>query len=450
MDKQQIIVRVPCSRHISEHIQRVSTDIEASQHLFCLECVLQQTQEGGSLGSLKTIPDFIDIAAQFYSQHKQATPSASDVPDEYIGILSKQSDIIEAFNIHIANQKNIIESEFDALIHDVLQLLTNQKKKYMHALDQQLLNLRYWYTSFAKKIKKTYPTPEDISILYPSREDLVTKVQKITNDTQLTAFIRGIKDDIYEVNKPERNERLSLEEVRKKELSELVKQISELESLRPIYEMKDYNRSEFVQKIGEDLNGKLETLFELSNPISDISNGLYSYNSKIFSSEEYSLVRGWLEPKYRSRQPKLLYRGERDGKDAQFFHQKCDGKGPTLTLLKIQPQGKPSGVFIIGGFVEESWHSSDKWVTSSNSFLFSITNKVKCPILANNTAKAMSGTNNYGPVFGQYDLHVMPGFSTVNLREQSYAGSSKLINNSNASNNTTATFTLVEIEVYSL
>ena len=107
MDKQQISVRIPCSKHSSEFIQRVSTDVNASQHLFCLECVLQQTQDGAiSSSTLKNIPDFVDMAAQFYSQHKQAsTANTSDVPDEYIGLLSKQADAIEALSGHIADEK---------------------------------------------------------------------------------------------------------------------------------------------------------------------------------------------------------------------------------------------------------------------------------------------------------------------------------------------------------
>ena len=358
MDKQPITIRIPCSRHTSEHIQRVSTDANASQHLFCVECVLQQTQEAGPIASgLKTIPDFVDIAAQFYSQHKRATSSTSDVPGEYIGLLSKQSEAIEALSSHIASQKNTVESEFDALIRDVLQLLTDQKNKHLHALDQQLLNLRYWYTSFAKKIKKTYPTLDDIPTLYPSRDDLVTKLQKITNDTQLTAFIRGIKDDIHEVNKPGRNERLTLEETRKRELSELAKQLSEIEHRRPVYEMKEYSRSELVEKLSQEVNSSLEMMFELINPVSDISHGLYRLDSKILKSEQYSILREWLEPKYQSREPKLLYRGEKDGMDANVFHQKCDEKGPTITLLKIKSKLYPSKTCVVGGFAGEPWTS---------------------------------------------------------------------------------------------
>ena len=223
MDNQQINVRIPCSKHTSEFIQRISTDVNVSQDLFCLECVLQQTQEGKTSSSnLKNIPDFIEMAAQFYLQRKSAiTSCSSDVPGEYIGLLSRQEDVLEALSEHIAGEKRKVELEFDGLIHDILRILTDKKNKYMHSLDQQLLNMRYWYTSFAKKIKKTYPTVDNSPILCPSRDDLVNKVQEITNATQLTAFIRGIKDDIHEVSKPNRNERLSLDETRKSDLSEL-------------------------------------------------------------------------------------------------------------------------------------------------------------------------------------------------------------------------------------
>ena len=31
----------------------------------------------------------------------------------------------------------------------------------------------------------------------------------------------------------------------------------------------------------------------------------------------------------------MLYRGSRDGYSAKQFHDKCDEKGPTLTLVKV-------------------------------------------------------------------------------------------------------------------
>ena len=64
------------------------------------------------------------------------------------------------------------------------------------------------------------------------------------------------------------------------------------------------------------------------------------------------MLNGWLslqEGKW-----KLLFRGSRDGFQAETFHSKCDNKGPTVTIVK-------SGNNIFGGFTEISWNS--KYVT---------------------------------------------------------------------------------------
>ena len=40
-----------------------------------------------------------------------------------------------------------------------------------------------------------------------------------------------------------------------------------------------------------------------------------------------------------------------DGSAASIFHDTCDGKGPTVTIIK-------SGSYIFGGYTDVSWHSS--------------------------------------------------------------------------------------------
>ena len=40
-----------------------------------------------------------------------------------------------------------------------------------------------------------------------------------------------------------------------------------------------------------------------------------------------------------------------DGSSASTFHSNCDGKGPTVTIIK-------SGSYIFGGYTDVSWHSS--------------------------------------------------------------------------------------------
>ena len=87
----------------------------------------------------------------------------------------------------------------------------------------------------------------------------------------------------------------------------------------------------------------------------------------------------------------LLYRGSRDGMTPSFFHQKCNGICPTISIIRTSKGLK------FGGYTEKTWenNSSGAWIDDNNSFLFSVDymkiyNGIKGQILHN---------NNYGPTF---------------------------------------------------
>jgi len=65
----------------------------------------------------------------------------------------------------------------------------------------------------------------------------------------------------------------------------------------------------------------------------------------------------------------LLYKKSRDGNSYNTFHQLCDNKGPTITLIKS------SEGFVIGGYTPLDWNNHSGWKTDNETFLFSITNK---------------------------------------------------------------------------
>lgn len=60
------------------------------------------------------------------------------------------------------------------------------------------------------------------------------------------------------------------------------------------------------------------------------------------------ILLGWLPSNVATQQ--LLYRASRDGRRVKDFHHYCDGKGPTLVLMK-------HGDYIFGGYTEKSWRS---------------------------------------------------------------------------------------------
>src|SRR5439155_22167800 len=49
----------------------------------------------------------------------------------------------------------------------------------------------------------------------------------------------------------------------------------------------------------------------------------------------------------------LLFQGSRDGFGGKVFHDKCNGKGPTIVVVKIRGTEE-----LIGGYNPTSWHPS--------------------------------------------------------------------------------------------
>ena len=108
----------------------------------------------------------------------------------------------------------------------------------------------------------------------------------------------------------------------------------------------------------------------------------------------------------------LLFRASRDGWTAQAFHQKCDGKGPTVVVAKSQ------GGHLFGGYTEVPWDSSGQYKSCQQSFLFrlagpdSSTQPSKHQIFQNHQ-NGIHCHASYGPTFGgNHDLQIQPSGSS--------------------------------------
>ncbi|MDR3738093.1 MAG: TLD domain-containing protein [Terracidiphilus sp.] len=118
----------------------------------------------------------------------------------------------------------------------------------------------------------------------------------------------------------------------------------------------------------------------------------------------------WLpRPVYR-----LLYRGSRDGMTGAAFHRLCDGKGPTLALLRCD-----SG-WVFGGYTDASWESTPlgKDIRSPAAFLFSVTGPdvtvpTRFPVVRGKAAQALWGRTGCGPVFSGGLYVVASGISST-------------------------------------
>ena len=70
---------------------------------------------------------------------------------------------------------------------------------------------------------------------------------------------------------------------------------------------------------------------------------------------------------------KCLYKASKDGFTAKAFHERCDKKGPTLTVVQSR-EG-----WIFGGYNSTSWQSTGDFTNSKHTFLFTLKNPNRIP-----------------------------------------------------------------------
>ncbi|CAH3166289.1 unnamed protein product, partial [Porites lobata] len=133
----------------------------------------------------------------------------------------------------------------------------------------------------------------------------------------------------------------------------------------------------------------------------------------------------WLAPVAKSVNSlwKRCWRASVDGWAASTFHSQCDGKGPTVTIIRV-------GRYIFGGYTSKSWRSRSRYWYDSNAFLFSLVNKpgwasVRLPQTGKYSSRrqhSIEDIPSYGPAFGGgHDMYISD-FASSNRNSYSNLG----------------------------
>lgn len=127
--------------------------------------------------------------------------------------------------------------------------------------------------------------------------------------------------------------------------------------------------------------------------------------SMIVNKEDINLISNWIEPNTYFKYT-LLYRASRDGDSAQDFHNKCDDKYPTVTLVATTDGWK------FGGYTDRGWESNSYddfdsiYRESKGAFLFSLNLQKKYPRKGDGLDICCSAIR--GPTFGYgHDFSVL-------------------------------------------
>jgi len=111
----------------------------------------------------------------------------------------------------------------------------------------------------------------------------------------------------------------------------------------------------------------------------------------------------------------LLYKATRDGCTSTAFHNQCNNKGATVTVLYN------TNNTVFGGYTSVSWHSNEGYSNDAKAFLFRLNyNGTFQPVQfpAKTATNAINGNASYGPIFGANDLNCFSG--TVNMTGNYY------------------------------
>ncbi|GES83736.1 carbohydrate-binding module family 13 protein [Rhizophagus clarus] len=139
-----------------------------------------------------------------------------------------------------------------------------------------------------------------------------------------------------------------------------------------------------------------------------------SINSKIITIHHTELISKWIDKLEimdelkNSYEFKLILRGSRDGFTAGKFHEICDNKSHTITIIKVKGSDE-----ILGGYNLIMWESRGRdgeYSKTINSFIFSFDNKKEINNYILSRVKdekyAIDNYCYYGPSFGLTDLRL--------------------------------------------
>ncbi len=117
--------------------------------------------------------------------------------------------------------------------------------------------------------------------------------------------------------------------------------------------------------------------------------------SDILNDDDKKLLIEWFNP-YNNKSIKLLYKASRDGDGYQDFYNKCENKGPTITIALTTSGNK------FGGYTSLSWQKpmAKAFYIDNDSFLFSLNKKKKYFKKSNEDIHAVCMWNDRGPSFG--------------------------------------------------
>ncbi|KAL4435554.1 hypothetical protein ABPG74_020330 [Tetrahymena malaccensis] len=182
----------------------------------------------------------------------------------------------------------------------------------------------------------------------------ISSNRQFFNDESMENSCEGNKELIQQLNAEILYENFTLENDQRK-----------VTSCAQLIESKNLKVNDSDQIVGMINTQQINTCNNFQqNNLTNYQSTLFN-QSKILDSQSRNQLLGILPFKLKS--SNLLYSMKDDKLSSDDFHEKCDGRGPYIILIKANS-------FTFGYYSPISFVQCDKYITCSNSFIFSLSN----------------------------------------------------------------------------
>ena len=398
---------------------------EADAILFCTECKIYMCNKCEKLHS-ELFPDHVPIKIE----HKINQDLLASVCQEknhrnelnyfckkhnklcciYCISKIKNNEIGQHSNCDVCFIEEIEEEKKKKLEENIkiLEELSNNLKDSINASKLSMDKINDIKESIKKNIQQIFTKLRNE---LNNREDkLMEEVDKKFNDTFLNENILKQAEKLPDkiVTLLEKGKKINKEWENFKKNEAIIDCLNIENNIITIKKLKEHiknnNNSEHKIKfnyLSKDIDKLIEYISTLGN-IEDEYDNKSLFDSKI--EFEQKLFRDWLNnKKFKS---ELLFRKSRDGSKPEDFHNKCDNKGNTITIIETTKGNK------FGGYTELQWDKSEKFKKDKSTFIFSLNNKEK--YLPRNNNDSIYCSSSYGSVFGCDQADIAWGYNNLN------------------------------------
>jgi len=377
-----------------------------------------------------------DITKSYIKKHKILIKEENEIKDKLKNEVNKIKEKLEIYlyesnnNIKINERinkgiKNIEDKNMIKLISYISKINKN-KRNNIKLFSELMKNIKFKYEEDKINYEEYYfnGIPKPINIQF----------KDITNSSI------NISWNIDNVENEE-------------EIKYRIEMRKENEEFKEIY--KGNNNNYIINNLIKDTNYEF-IIYSFYNNLIESKSEIYkiktlNLDSNILSEskreEEFiKKLKEWIGYK----KMELIYRGTRDGNS---FHNKCDNKGETITLIKNEKGN------IFGGYASIPWTSANKiFYSAPESFIFTLSNNYNTKptkFASKNDQQEVLHNYERGPIFGEGDLGVYGdilkngGWSFFPNTYQDILGKGKSIFTGDY-NNSNEYFKIKEIEVFKI